>query len=303
MNIFTKKFKKIYNAIKNIIKSFMKNKDSSKIIFYIKSLIIICIIQCVLVFIYNKDNEILSGATTEVFGLIFDVFLFGIFIAWYDLKVSKRNKLEHYLEEIEDSRGWNEKEASYRIFGLIKRLYKLGKNDIDLSYCYFEKVPFSKNVGVGFDFKTALLYGTSFVNCNLQGSNFSEVQQIYVTNIWEYINQFERIVNFKESSLRNSKFSAHSYTHLDFINCDMNRANFSDSTFSLGSFDKINFSTLKLENTKFLTCKFRNIDFENTNFENTEFNECEFLNCKNIDRITNNVKPIIQEDINENTIR
>lgn len=237
-----------------------------KIYFFSFVLLVIVLIQFTFVREYANYKDVPQGIMIEAFGFIADIILFGIAITIYENFWKSKEQITRYLEELEDYRDWNEKEASYRVFGLIKRLYKLNKIDIDLSHCYFKDIKFSKNSFNGFDFKKSLFYGTVFKNCNLQLSNFDKIQQKHIKDIYDYMTVTEKTI-FDNCNLRDSKFiNNKDYVDLEFIKCDMKNANFSDSVF--------------------LWCKFDDIDFSTINTNNTLFKQCSFSeNCKNIENI------------------
>ncbi|MFY4844124.1 pentapeptide repeat-containing protein [Aliarcobacter butzleri] len=235
----------------------------------------------------------------EAFGFIADIFLFGIAITIYEIFWKKKETITRYLEELEDYRGWNEKEASYRVFGLIKRLHKLNKTDIDLSNCYFEEVPFSKNSFNGFDFKESLLYGTKFKKCNLQLSVFNNIQQKHIQDFYDYCTVIEKTI-FNNCNLRDSKFMNNlNFFDLHFLECDMKNANLFNSGFLWCNFKAIDFHNANFEKSKFKSCVFEQIDFNNLKLIDMECNICKFISCKNVDLIKNNINPEIIIDINE----
>ena len=98
--------------------------------------VLIVAISIKLKFLWEK--EFLEGITVEAFGMLFDILILGfLFSIFYNLAERKLN-IERYLEEIDDLRGWDEKEAMYRNMGNIKRLSRLGieYKKIDFHDCY-----------------------------------------------------------------------------------------------------------------------------------------------------------------------
>ncbi|MEM7656707.1 MAG: pentapeptide repeat-containing protein, partial [Bacteroidota bacterium] len=102
--------------------------------------------------------------------------LFGVILAIYDgITERKRTRqreaeeregqIQRYQEEIDDFRGWREKEASYRIVGNIRRLNQLGISEINLEDCFL----------VGANLKSANLAGAKMRKANLEGANLQRV--------------------------------------------------------------------------------------------------------------------------------
>ena len=273
--------------------------ESKKVYFFGFILFIIILIQFTFVRNYSNYSDVPQGIMIEAFGFIADIILFGIAITIYEIVWKKKETITRYMEELEDYRGWNEKEASYRVFGLIKRLHKLNKTDIDLSNCYFEEVPFSKNSFNGFDFKKSLFYGLTFKKCNLQLSVFDSIQQKHIYDVYDYMTVVEKII-FNNCNLRDSKFmNNQKFMDLEFLECDMKNANLSNSSFLYCIFKPIDFKNINFEKSKFISCIFENIDFSNVKLVDMECNTCKFIHCKNIDLIKNNINPEIIKDINE----
>ena len=110
------------------VKSYFLKFDS-KIRFFIISGLLIIFTLAILDFIFIENWR---GVLIEAHGLLFDVILFGIILTFFNLKMNKNEKIERLMEELDDYRGWDEKEAMYRSVGIIKRLNKLGITIINL---------------------------------------------------------------------------------------------------------------------------------------------------------------------------
>ncbi len=75
---------------------------------------------------YLNKADFFEGITVEAYGMLFDIFVLGIMFSIIYKFTENRRNIKRYLEEIDDFRGWDEKEAMYRNIGNIKRLLKLG---------------------------------------------------------------------------------------------------------------------------------------------------------------------------------
>lgn len=231
-----------------MIELFFKVKE-----FFI-AVLLIGIIQYFLISSYTNNSVILQGATIEIFGLIFDILIFGILIGIYNKIYEKKQEVKRYKEELEDYRGWNEKEASYRIFGILKRLLHLKQYDIDLSNCYFENIQFTKNLFENFDFYSSKISATIFKNCNLMHSIFDKVEQDRIKDYYDYFSVTTDKTFFIDCILQSSSFSSNHYFQISFINCNLKLCDFTNSIFE--------------------TCNFDNCEFENAKFDNLELRDC-----------------------------
>jgi len=103
----------------------------------------------------------LDGFLVEANGMVFDLLVFGVLLSIYEALREKRDKIERLHEEIYDYRGWDEKEATFRIVGAVKRLNKLGVSKIDLHRCFLKK---------------ADLQGVNLYKANLEEANLEEAK-------------------------------------------------------------------------------------------------------------------------------
>lgn len=133
-------------------------------------------------FLRGKEVSELQGflenILVESHGLLFDVVLFGFILKGLEVIRSRASLISRYKEEIDDFRGWNEKEAMYRIVGNIRRLNALGVTDIDLSYVYLEGAHLNSLDLTNSDLRSAnlrnsSLRGVKFNGSCIEGANFS----------------------------------------------------------------------------------------------------------------------------------
>ncbi len=87
-----------------------------------------------------KDGFSWHDLLVEANGMVADLFVFGVLLAFYESWKDTGEKIERLQEEIDDYKGWKEPEAVYRTVGAIKRLIKINKDrsKIDLQHCFLE---------------------------------------------------------------------------------------------------------------------------------------------------------------------
>ena len=158
---------------------------SYKVLFYYSTLAILCLAS--LVIILRKDSTIgvfIEGVSVESFGMLFDIFVLGVIFNYFANKGEKKREFERqvrekqlkiirYLEEIDDYRGWDEKEAMFRIVGNIKRLMKLGQKKLILHDCYLKGANLIDAQLQGADLQQATLMGADLWDANLRGANLA----------------------------------------------------------------------------------------------------------------------------------
>ena len=91
---------------------------------------------------YSGFGEIGQGIYIEAWGTVFDILLVGIILAFFAFVRVRKERIDRYLEEIDDFKKWDSEEGRLRIAGNIRRLAKLGKTDIDFSGLVLRNISF-----------------------------------------------------------------------------------------------------------------------------------------------------------------
>jgi hypothetical protein len=151
----------------------------------------------------------------EFHGLVFDLFIFGILLTIYETINNRKEKIERYLEELNDYRFWESEESMYRTRGLIKRLIDLKVNELDLSFCYLatDKSFASYRNFRNWNFTGADINDSLFLLSDMKNANF------YLANLKD--------TRFDQVNLTNCKFSDSNLLDTVFEKCI-----FSDTEFS-----------------------------------------------------------------------
>jgi len=85
-----------------------------------------------------RPDEFFENIMVEAHGLVFDLFVIGFFLTFFNKLGERDREIKRYNEEIGDYRGWDEKEATYRTVGLIRRLNNMAVTDIDLHNTFLQ---------------------------------------------------------------------------------------------------------------------------------------------------------------------
>ena len=93
---------------------------------------------------FKYKGDFLRSVFVEAHGMLFDLFVIATFILWLNKKAEKKRNIQRWQEEIDDFRGWDEKEATFRIVGNIKRLNRNGITNINLADSFLKNVNFSR---------------------------------------------------------------------------------------------------------------------------------------------------------------
>jgi uncharacterized protein YjbI with pentapeptide repeats len=242
---------------------------------------------CVAIYLYcyispfnqTEWNGYLSNIHVELAGAFFDIVLFGIIFYTFQFLFQKKEKIVQLSEQLDDFRDWDEKEAGYRVIGILKRLHKLGVNNVDLSRCHFNGINIISEDGriFVFDFKSADLTNVTFTNIKLNNAKFDNVCGNIVANYADFSNDPRTI--FTNCNLRNPSFSNNTFHFFNFIGTTLKRSKVIDSQFNYAQFSKCIFDDIKFDNVIFRRSVFQNMDIATASYTNVKFVKCTFENC------------------------
>jgi len=188
----------------------------------------------VMYFVNNHYQITWEEIFVEADGMVFDLIVFGVVLTLYEALRERKEKkgqafreksqkIEHLIEEIDDYRGWDEKEAMYRNVGAIRRLNKLGVSKIDLSFSYLVQANLNKVELNGTNFEGANLENVNLGDANLKSATFSgERFGEFVLN--DKVNLRGAYLN--SAKLQEAKFECADLTGADLDNAKLQKASF-----------------------------------------------------------------------------
>lgn len=314
----------------------IKNFILEPIVFYLTAAFVVFAI------LYKLDKSWLtwenkSDILVEFHGLFFDIILFGILFIIFTQIGERRKEIKRYQENIDDMKGWNEPEATFKIIGNLKRLLALKATNIDLAFTFLKKGLFSglKIEKIKFDncildeaiFQYSKCNDSTFLNssmsltdlryCDLTSCNFSKVSSEQGT--------------FQGSKLCNAKFEHSSIIECDFsyIDFDPNwsdyedikrelmsksylsendlvnnivRVDFSNATLSYGTFDKSKFDKTIMKGTLLNGATFKNSSMVATNFSKADLRSTIFESA-NLDNAIFDNSQLYQTNFNNASMK
>jgi hypothetical protein len=196
-------------------------------------------------FLKNKDG-FLGNLLGEGHGFLADILIFGIVLVLYNKAQERKRDIKRWQEEIEDFRGWDEKEATFRIVGAVKRLNKAGITAIDLSECFLENA-FLNNLNLqNSNLTRADLRNARFVRTNLGAAIFqgAKLQGAWLT----YADL--RNADLSRSRLEGAMFGAANLQGANLSHSDCQGAEFDDTELKGASLLKAD-----LRNARYLEAK------------------------------------------------
>lgn len=221
----------------------------------------------------------------EAHGLVFDLFVFGILLAFYNRIRKekeqqtkeireKKYRIKGYKDELNDYRGWTESEAAYRIRGLINRLAQEGQDNINYNDLHLGKLHKLRLRGIlpkhnkpqlkhnRYKFKIASLEGVNLqkeklYNIDLSGVNLSN-SELDVIKLHDAI--LRRTI-FHGAGLFNAEFH-----RADLVYAEFNKAYLASAKFCGANLENADFSGATLSFTDFSEATLFNTDFKGADF-------------------------------------
>lgn len=202
----------------------------------------------------------------EAHGLVFDLFVFGILLAFYDRIRKeeekqtkeireKKYRIKGYKDELKDYRGWTESEAAYRIRGLINRLAQEGQNNINYNDLHLGKLHKLKLRGIlpkhnkrqsisnknvfkiaslqGVDLASEELNGIDLQGVNLNNSKLNGIK-LHDTKLQRTLFNKARLfmAELNNANLIYAEFKGATLMSTQFCDANLSNADFSEANLS-----------------------------------------------------------------------
>jgi len=163
------------------------------------------------VIIFWPGDDFGQNIRVEFVGFCFDVLLLGLIYAIFKRRNKRDQDIKRWQEEIDDYRGWDEKEATFRIVGNVKRLNREKISAIRLQFCYLREAKLTKT-----NLKGAILFNADLENARLGEADLSNADL--------------RFANLKRSYLVGAIFEGADLSNANFDGAQWGRYLFPDST-------------------------------------------------------------------------
>jgi len=240
------------------------------------------IIITTLLYGYYSD-KFRENLLVEAHGTLLDILLLGVFAVWLQQKGNKLKDNQHYIDEIDDFRGWDDETASRKIRGNIRRLNSNGVTSINLSNCCLKNMDLNGAVLSSSDFWGADLTNTDFSNCILKDCNFDEtiMEHVSFRGAWLQESKFIRVkagnVDFREACLDGSVFEEVVMSDVDCFKAGFHSAKILNSDLTEFSFWKADLELADITGTRMSGSHFREASLLNIKgFDINHFESCSF---------------------------
>lgn len=212
-------------------------------------------------YLNNSPESPWVDILVEAHGLVFDILFFTIILGVYTFFVERKRKIKSYEDEIDDYRGWEEKEAMYRISGSIRRLNRERRSALTLYRCYLEganlmgaNLERTKASRANFqeadlkfaNFKYADLGSVNMEGAILMGADLSGTDLVEAN----LQNADLGLVKLYKSDLRGANFQGADLREADLGKVDLSHANLKEANLRGVNFQGADLSNASLEGAR-----------------------------------------------------
>jgi hypothetical protein len=219
----------------------------------------------------SYKGEFLDSLLVEAHGLLFDIFVFGILIVFFNRIGERRRNIARWQEEIDDFRYWKSEEAMFRIMGNIKRLNRNGVTEINLTECFLNYADLSDTNLRGADLSGAHLKEADFRGANLERT------RLIGANLEEAL--------FRFADLKRADLLGANLRDIDFRRANLEEADLSKAHLEEAYFREANLKGADLWKAHLEKASFLNADLEEANLEEAYLEKTEELTIEQISQV------------------
>lgn len=238
-------------------------------------------------------TEILENVRIEYIGFGLDLILLGLIQSILYQRHQRKQDIKRWKEEIDDFRGWNEKEAMYRIVGLIRRLSAAKEHALDLSHCYLRYATL-KGINLsgsnlsdakldGAELDGAILNDCNFERASLQGANLADAKlkrsnlqnSILLTLV--YSNEdpvfYKSLISPNLPSFKRTNLEGANLESARLENAHLYGANLKNTSFNEAKLDGANLQGSILDGAKFMNASLAGVAVDKEWYDSVRFNQ------------------------------
>lgn len=199
--------------------------------------------------------KFLEEFLTGIHGSIFDLFIVGVIIYWFDKRREKKDSINKSKEKIEMLRYYRGSDAAFITYDALKHFLSFGDNKIDipesnLSNLKINNLELRDSNLIAINLSASKIKNIKLVRCNLEAAQFIDS---------DFKGTEFETVNFKRSKFINAQLKG-----VDFSTCDIRGVNFS--------------------NANLQSAIFKNVDCSKINLKGTDLRSANFIGAKNLTR-------------------
>jgi uncharacterized protein YjbI with pentapeptide repeats len=187
----------------------------------------------------------------EAHGMVFDLFVVGVLVFYFDKSREKRWMITHYTEELEDLAAIKTTESALRASGLIKRLNRLGASSLRINGIHLSKTNLRKC-----DLSNASMLEADLSGVKAEKANFHKA----------LINN----TNLKNAMINEATFEKAYAMSVDFSGCFCIQTIFINAMLVSSVFDSAYLMKTDFEGAILVDASFKGASLNRCNFRNTQ---------------------------------
>lgn len=257
---------------------FIKFKNTIIGFFYETPAILFLLFLLIWVMAMYFGNKSLEDIWGNANGVGYDLLIFGLVLSLYEFISAKKEGKRRNQEEIDNYRGWNEKEATYRIVGSVRRLNDLKFYKINLKFCFLQRANLWKAKLQGADLRGADLIGANLREADLQGASLQMILLQHLPSTWGAVDcpNYWNIDDIQGAILKgeNAKDNESSFNYrvtdlsqADLRGADLRGADLSGANLSRAYLQGAKFNEATLCGAELQSAKLEEANFEGANLQ------------------------------------
>lgn len=195
--------------------------------------------------LYNRD--FFENLLVEIHGTIFDIAIVGVLLFWFDKRRDIKDKINETAETLKYLKYYRGDDASYKVYGTLKKLLELGEKkiampDSKLNKLKIDKLELISSNLIAVDFSNSTLSNCSFEKCEMEASQFFEakITKCKFNNVnlqrAKLINSQLKSINFQTCDVRYADFKGSELQSADFRGVDCTGISFKDANLRSANF-------------------------------------------------------------------
>lgn len=189
------------------------------------------------------------------------------------IETEKKQRIERYLEELEDYRGWKEPEAAFRIAGIIKRLDREGVHELHLDACFLKGTDL-RNLNL----TSSYMINSNFDEANLINTRFNSSSLLSST----FIQAFGANASFENANLMGANFQSAILEYANFRSARLSSVIFSDAKLNNSILDGAYMRYVNLERAYLYEVSLSDVDLEGANLTHAQVEIIQLAKVKSL---------------------
>src|ERR1043165_9488780 len=220
MSLFTNLSRKILNRFHDVVE---RPLLTSALVWLVVAVVVLSLS---LKYYIRDFDGYWSQVLVEMHGMIFDIAVIAILLAWLNQSGEIRQRIRTYKDEIDDFRLWESEEAAFRTVGNIKRLNRHKIHEINLVNCYLPRTNLNYANLSASNLNSANVSQSSLIEANLENARLNQTN-FENSNLNQAIlkSAYASGANFKDAFLIKSQFENAFLIKANFNNAFLMEAN------------------------------------------------------------------------------